>query len=234
MSSSYILPSGDSVGYIETSVSNFDNFFQITFDISNIDSLNINNVYYGVSNNTSIFEGMRFSNAETKSGNESLLYIDQCLKRDLTRHVLFESADTENTGLIPFDKFWRNDILADKVMALDEKIEHNFQTTFTTIHENGVKMSNDISGSPYQYYYNLIQRLFELTLSEQSRRDILEHDISLERQANPSEQMITVNLKFNRGDALMVYTNYEIITTDVSNIMNNIEKKSYRTLISLI
>ena len=92
MSVASILPNSDAVSFIETNNTNFYNLFQLTIDVSNINDISANNVKYGFSDNNP-FNDLNFSQSVTKagkSGGEINNYIDQSIKMDIQRHVLFE------------------------------------------------------------------------------------------------------------------------------------------------
>ena len=62
MNTPSILPSSDAASIIVTDVSNFDHFFEITFDASNANNLSVDNVYYGFSQNNNVFDNIDFQN----------------------------------------------------------------------------------------------------------------------------------------------------------------------------
>lgn len=232
MSTPSILPSSDAVCLITTDVSNFYNFFEITFDISNINNLNVNNVYYGFSQNNNVFDNINFSSSQVMVGNSQVpgnTYYDKTMNYDILRHVLWEgqSGRTADTVARINQIFVNFDIS-------NEIIEEQIQTLFNQLNQEGSKLFSEISGNQYEYYYNIQKQLFEIILQDQNRLDILEADISLAQQNNPGAQQLTVNLKFSPGDALMVYVNCNIDYQNVfSNIENKDNNKSYKICIAL-
>ena len=198
MSISSILPDSDAASYILTDVSNFDNFFEITFDVSNINNLNVNNVYYGFSQNNNLFDNINFSQSNLlagKSGGTTNFYLDQSLKLDVHRHILWEANNSVIVDTVP-----KNYSFFTNIDSNNDNIEQQIQSLFDELVLQGSKLSNEISGNPYEYYYNTEKRLFEITLQQQNRLDILNSDISLAQQNNPSASQLSVNLKLLPGD----------------------------------
>lgn len=204
-----ILPSSDAASVIVTDVSNFDHFFEIIFDASNVTNLNVNNVYYGFSQVNNVFDNIDFSKSNLlvgKSGGDPAnFYIDQSLKLDVHRHVLWEA----NNNLV-MDTVPRSNQFFSTLDSENEAIKGKIQTLLDQLVLQGPKMLSEISGNLYEYYYNVGKGLFEIILQDQTRLDILEADISLARQNNPNTQQLTVNLKFSPGDALVIYVKYNI------------------------
>lgn len=206
MSTPSILPSSDAVSSIETDISNFDNFFELTFDVSDIDNLNINNVHYGFTQNNNVLDNIDFSRSNVlagKSGGTTNFYLNQSLRLDIHRHVLWEHNNNVIVDTVP-----RSVPFFSHIDSQDESIEGQIQTVFDNLILEGPKLLSEISGNSYEYYFNIEKRLFEITLQDQARLDVLQTDISMARQSNPNGQQLTVNLKFSPGDALMVYVNY--------------------------
>ena len=232
MSTPSILPSSDAVCLITTDVSNFYNFFEITFDVSNINNLNVNNVYYGFSQNNNVFENINFSNSEVMTGNSQVTgntYFDKTLNYDILRHVLWEGQSGRAADTVS-----RINQIFVNIDICNEIIEEQIQTLFNQLNLEGSKLFSEISGNQYEYYYNIEKQLFEIILQEQDRWDILEADISLAQQNNPNAQQLTVNLKFSPGDALIVYVNCIIDYQGVfDHIENKDNSKSYRICIAL-
>lgn len=232
MSNPSILPSSDAVSTLSTDVSNFYNFFEITFDVSNINNLNVNNVYYGFSQNNNVFDNINFSNSEVMVGNSQVpgnTYFDKTVNYDILRHLLWEGQSGRTA-----DTVIRINQIYTKLDICNEIIEEKIQTLFNQLTLQGPKLFSEISGNQYEYYYNIQKQLFEIILQHQDRLDILEADISLAQQNNPNAQQLTVNLKFSPGDAIAVYVNCNIDYQDVfEDIENKDNTKSYRVYIVL-
>ena len=209
MNTPSILPSSDAASIIVTDVSDFDHFFEITFDASNANNLSVDNVYYGFSQNNNVFDNIDFSKSNVlvgKSGGDPAnFYIDQSVKLDVHRHVLWEA----NKNLV-MDTVPRSNQFFSNLDSKNETIEGQIQTLFDELVSQGSKLSSEISGNPYEYYYNVGKGLFQIILQDQARLDILEADISLAQQNNPNAQQLTVNLKFSAGDALVIYVKYNL------------------------
>ena len=233
MSTPSILPSSDAASYIVTDVSNFNHLFEITFDVSNINNLTADNVYYGFSQNNSVVDNIDFSKSNVivgKSGEEPHnFYIDQSLKLDLHRHILWEAGRNLVMDTVP-----RSNQFFSTMDTKNEDIEAQIQTLFDQLVQQPPRLFTEISGNSYEYYYYIGKRLFEIVLQDQDRLNVLETDISLAQQNNPNSQQFTVNLKFSPGDVVVVYINYTI------NYGNSFEQastmspdKSYRVYIVL-
>lgn len=233
MSIPSILSSSDAASYIETDVSNFNHLFEITFDVSNINNLTVDNVYYGFSQNNNVVDNINFSKSNVvvgKSGKEQHnFYIDQSLKLDVHRHILWEARQNLVMDSVP-----RSNQFFSNMDSKDEAIEAQIQTLFDELVQQPPKLFSEISGNSYEYYYSIGKILFEIILQDQNRLDVLEADISLAQQNNPNSQQLTVNLKFSPGDAVVVYINY---TIDYGNSFENASSmdpdKSYRIYIIL-
>tara|TARA_Y100000389_G_scaffold140468_1_gene138313 strand:- start:2932 stop:3690 length:759 start_codon:yes stop_codon:yes gene_type:complete len=232
MSVPSILPNSDAVSFIETNNINFYNLFQLTIDVSNINDISTNNVKYGFSDNNP-FSDLNFSQSVTKtgkSGGEVNNYIDQSIKMDIQRHVLFEKYNNVVIDTLP-----KHSTFLNNVSIIDETIESNIANTINQLISDGPKTLTEISGNSYEYYYRIQKKLLEITLQEQSRLEILQNDISLAQYSNPGAEELNVNLKFLPGDSIMIYVNYNFDLSDVSNIItNNIDNKSYRIVIKMI
>lgn len=233
MSIPSILSSSDAASYIVTDVSNFNHLFEITIDVSNINNLTVDNVYYGFSQNNNVVDNINFSKSNVvigKSGKEQHnFYIDQSLKLDVHRHILWEARQNLVMDSVPRSiQFFSN------MDSKDEAIEAQIQTLFDELVQQPPKLFSEISGNSYEYYYSIGKILFEIILQDQNRLDVLEADISLAQQNNPNSQQLTVNLKFSPGDAVVVYINY---TIDYGNSFENASSmdpdKSYRIYIIL-
>jgi len=220
-----ILSTSDSVAYIEADVSNFNYLFEITFDVSNINNLNVDNVFYGFSNNSDVFNNINFSNSIIKYGfsGENNKYNEQSLKRDLQRHLFYDKV-----GHIFTELYYSNSSFVQQIKTLDEVVEEQIQAVFDALRLENSKMSSEISGNTYEYYFNLAKQLFQLTLQEQDRENTLQYDISLAQQNQPNAQQLTVNLKFKPGDALVLYVYYKINNFNLTD-----SDKSYRIVILL-
>lgn len=233
MDISSILSTSDAASYIATDVSNFNHFFEMTFDVSNINNLNVNNVYYGFSQNNNVFDNIDFSKSfvlDGKSGEgDANFYIDQSLKLDLHRHVLWETRRNLVMDTVP-----RSNAFFSNIDNKNEIIEEQLQLTFNQLTLQGPKMFSEISGNPYEYYFHIEKSLFQIILQDSDRLGLLYTDISLAQQNNPNAQQLTVNLKFSPGDALVVYVNYNI---NYDNILEHSEildsTKSYKIYIIL-
>jgi hypothetical protein len=233
MSIPSILPSSDAASYIVTDVSNFNHLFEITFDVSNINNLTVDNVYYGFSQNNNVADNINFSKSNVvvgKSGEEPHnFYIDQSLKLDVHRHILWEAGQNLVMDTVP-----RSNQFFSNMDSKNEAIEAQIQTLFDQLVQQPPKLFSEISGNTYEYYYSIGKRLFEIVLQDQDRLNVLETDISFAQQNNPNSPQLTVNLKFSPGDAVVVYINYTI------NYGNSFENgssmdpdKSYRVYIVL-
>ena len=233
MSIPSILSSSDAASYIVTDVSNFNHLFEITIDVSNINNLTVDNVYYGFSQNNNVVDNINFSKSNVvigKSGKEQHnFYIDQSLKLDVHRHILWEARQNLVMDSVP-----RSNQFFSNMDSKDEAIEAQIQTLFDELVQQPPKLFSEISGNSYEYYYSIGKILFEIILQDQNRLDVLEADISLAQQNNPNSQQLTVNLKFSPGDAVVVYINY---TIDYGNSFENASSmdpdKSYRIYIIL-
>lgn len=232
MSGQSILPSSNAVSFIEANNSDFYNLFQITIDVSNINNINTNNVKYGFSSNSG-FSNLNLSQSVTKAGKSGGVinnYIDQSIKMDVQRHVLFEKYNNVVVDTLPKQSTFLNN-----ASIIDETIESNIINTINDLISEGPKSLTEISGNLHEYYYNIEKKLLELTLQDQNRLDVFQNDISLAQYFNPGAQELNVNLKFLPGDSIMIYVNYNFDLSDVSNIiMNNIDSKSYRVLIKMM
>ena len=184
----------------------------------------MSNVYYGFSQNNNVFDNINFSRSNVRagsSGGTTNFYLDQSLKLDVHRHVLWEHNNNIIVDTVPRSfQFFSN------LDSHNETIEQQIQTTFDNLVLEGPKLLSEISGNSYEYYYNIEKRLFEITLQEQTRLDVLQTDISMARQNNPNALQLTVNLKFSPGDALMIYVNYGFE-------YENIADKNYKVLIAM-
>ena len=126
------------------------------------------------------------------------------MKLDVHRHVLWE-----RTRILSWILFEKQSVFSN-LDSKNETIEGQIQTLFDELVSRGSKLSSEISGNPYEYYYNVGKGLFQIILQDQARLDILEADISLAQQNNPNAQQLTVNLKFSAGDALVIYVKYNL------------------------
>ena len=233
MSTPSILSSSDAASYIVTDVSNFNHLFEITIDVSNINNSTVDNVYYGFSQNNNVVDNINFSKSNVvigKSGKEQHnFYIDQSLKLDVHRHILWEARQNLVMDSVP-----RSNQFFSNMDSKDEAIEAQIQTLFDELVQQPPKLFSEISGNSYEYYYSIGKILFEIILQDQNRLDVLEADISLAQQNNPNSQQLTVNLKFSPGDAVVIYINY---TIDYGNSFENASSmdpdKSYRIYIIL-
>lgn len=233
MDISSILSASDAASYITTDASNFDNFFEITFDVSNINNLNVNNVYYGFSQNNNVFDNIDFSKSHVlvgKSGEgEANFYINQSVELDVYRHVLWEVHRNLVIDPVP-----RTNSFFTSINNKNEIIEEQLQFIFDQLTLQGSKLFNEISGNPYEYYYHIEKSLFQIILQDSDRLNNLYTDISLAQQNNPNAQQLTVNLKFSPGDALVIYVNYNINYENLFEQNQNLDNtKSYKIYIVL-
>ena len=233
MSTPSILPGSDAASYIVTDVSNFNHLFEITFDVSNINNLTVDNVYYGFSQNNNVVDNIDFSKSNVlvgKSGGDPAnFYIDQSLKLDIHRHVLWEAKQNLVMDTVP-----RSNPFFTIIESKNEVIEAQIQSLFDQLSQQSSKLTTEISGNNYEYYYSIGKRLFEIILQDQDRLDNLEADISSAQQNNSNSQQLTVNLKFDPGDAVVVYINYHIDYTEAFEQSSTMDPdKSYRVYIVL-
>lgn len=233
MDISSILSASDAASYITTDASNFDNLFEITFDVSNINNLNVNNVYYGFSQNNTVFDNIDFSKSNVlfgKSGDpDANFYIDQRLKLDVYRHVLWEVG-----GNLVMDTVPRSNAFFKDLDSENEVIEEQIQSLFNQLTLEESKLFSEISGNQYEYYYQIEKSLFQIILQDSDRSNNLYTDISLAQQNNPNAQQLTVNLKFSPGDALVIYVNYNINYENLFAQNQNLDNtKSYKIYIAL-
>lgn len=215
----------DAVSLFEVSCNSMNDLFEITIDVSNANNITTENVYYGFAN-SNVFNNILFGRGSVVYGEEHDLYIDQTIRRDVSRHV-----QNEIKGSRVIDATDSGNVVSTGVTNLNTDVYAAFASLASGLNQNGTKLASDISGDIYEYYYNLSKFLLEKTLNETPRLDILNADISLALANNPGAQQITVYLKFIPGDAIAIRINYKI--QEPANYVGTIQDKSYKLLLKL-
>lgn len=226
----------DAVASMDMSASTFNNFIKITVDSSDLDNTPANDIEYTFENLNNLFANIQVSHATVKSGHTNAIYGDSMISKDLVRHIAKEITG----GYAVADIFSNEAELVTDVVNQDASINQSFGDIISNLNSISPLTTDGFSGllnSDDKRAFNIARTLFDLTVNDPARRNVLFADIS--NTDTSGNATTSVFLKFAVGDAIAIRVNYGPASSPVGGSANPtmgnnpISDRSYKVLIKL-
>lgn len=226
------LPDVSAIAELDVSLSKFNHLFQFRTEATDVNQ-NAGGLKFGLNPTISnCFDDISFSNATVIKNHINKFYPEQKISNDYVRHI----AKSITGGYNSVDIFDNKDDLENGVNDLDVNFQTLLNNNIDSIKNNGFKNKNDIDNLSDTNYtktvYKTAEALFTINSNDDYRRLKLFEDIS-NISYEPSDNEITVPIRFNNGDKIAIRLEYKNKTPSPFQGGGTIVPRSYKILLNL-